>query len=77
MSVMEASVDEAMDERAQDYATAAVSALEDMRGLARDVGKFTAKAGLPIEFQAEASRIQLAIEEFESRVSEHTVEVCK
>lgn len=70
-------VDEAMDERAQDYATKAVAKLEDMRNDSREVGKLTAKAGLPIEFQAEASRIQLLIEEFESRVSEHSVEVSR
>lgn len=72
---MEASIDEGMDERHAEYATAAVSALEDMRGLARDAGKFAAKGGLPVEFQSETARLRMEIEALEARMSEYAVEV--
>ena len=56
-----------------DYASAAVGALEDTRGLLRDAGKFAAKADLPLEFQSEAARLCMLVEMLEARVSEYAV----
>lgn len=74
---MEASIDEAMDERHADYASAAVGALEDSRGLLRDAGKFTMKAGLPERFQNEAARLRMEVEMLEAQISEYAVEVAR
>jgi hypothetical protein len=68
-------VDKALEERQQSYATQAVAALEDMRGLARDAGKFAMKAGLPERFQNEAARLRMEIETLECQVSEYAVEI--
>lgn len=67
-------LDATMDERHAEYATAAVSALEDCRGLLRDAGKFAAKGGLPLEFQSEAAELRMKVEVLEARMSEYAVE---
>lgn len=68
-------VDKAMEERQRKYANDAVGALDDARGLLRDVGKFSMKAGLPERFQNEAARLRMEVETLEAQVSEYTAEV--
>lgn len=67
-------VDKAMEERQRKYANDAVGALDDSRGLMRDVGKFSMKAGLPERFQNEAARLRMEIETFEQHVSAYIAE---
>lgn len=74
MSLLEA-VDVVMDERQWQYATASMSSLEDVRGLLRDVGKFSGKAGLPLRFRSEAARIQAEAEDLEQNLAAYLAEM--
>jgi len=67
-------LDATMDERQVEYVTAALSALEDCRGLLRDAGKFECKAGIPLEFQSRLAAIRMDLESEEGRLSEYAVE---
>lgn len=67
--------DQELDARMRQYATQAVGSLEDMRGLARDVGKFIDRGGLPVQFQRQATEVLAAVETLEAGVSEYAVQL--
>lgn len=66
-------IDESVEARMREYAPVACGTLEDMRGLARDVGRSLEKSGLPPNFQIRAAKIRAEIEDLEAAVSEYAV----
>jgi septation ring formation regulator EzrA len=77
MSEEETQVDpiEEIEDNMREHGEKAVKLLEDMRSLARTVGKHVSHAGVPDEFQRRATQLIVDIEDIESNLSEYVVEV--
>jgi hypothetical protein len=67
-------IDEQLEARMRSYASQACGALDDMRGLARDVGKSVDKGGLPTAFQRRATELLAEVEAFEIALSDYAVQ---